>query len=135
MARNVVQFMDGDNNVYDVKDSTARAAIGVLEPAASASDVGKFLKVKTVTDGKVTEYEFGASSGGTTDYDDLTDKPQINSVTLSGHKSLSDLGIAAANDLSGKIDKPSSPSSGDFLCYNGTAWVATTLSVWQGGSY
>lgn len=74
-------------------------------------------------------------SGGTTDYDDLTDKPQINSVTLSGNKSLSDLGIAAANDLSGKIDKPSSPSSGDFLCYNGTAWVATTLSVWQGGSY
>lgn len=34
--------------------------------------------------------------GGTGDYDDLTDKPQINSVTLSGNKSLSDLGIVPA---------------------------------------
>ena len=32
-------------------------------------------------------------SGGTTDYTQLTNKPQINSVELSGNKSLSDLGI------------------------------------------
>lgn len=31
---------------------------------ASASDVGKALKVKTVTDGKVTEWEFGEAGGG-----------------------------------------------------------------------
>lgn len=31
--------------------------------------------------------------GGTSDYSDLSNKPQINSVTLSGNKSLSDLGI------------------------------------------
>ena len=35
----------------------------------------------------------GGGSGGTSDYDDLTDKPQINSVTLSGNKSTSDLGL------------------------------------------
>lgn len=45
--------------------------------------------------------EVGSGSGGTSDYDDLTDKPQINSVTLSGNKSLSDLGIAAADDIPG----------------------------------
>jgi hypothetical protein len=28
-----------------------------------------------------------------TDYDDLTNKPQVNGTTLSGNKSLSDLGI------------------------------------------
>ena len=39
-------------------------AIAILEPTASASDVGKFLKAKTVADGKVTEYEFGSGSGG-----------------------------------------------------------------------
>lgn len=33
-------------------------------------------------------------SGGTSDYADLTNKPQINSVTLSGNNTLSDLGIA-----------------------------------------
>lgn len=32
-------------------------------------------------------------SGGTTDYNQLTNKPQINSVELSGNKSLEDLGI------------------------------------------
>ena len=32
-------------------------------------------------------------SGGTSDYSELENKPQINSVTLSGNKSLSDLGI------------------------------------------
>lgn len=38
-------------------------------------------------------------SGGTSDYSDLTNKPQINSVTLSGNKSLSDIGAASAADL------------------------------------
>lgn len=31
--------------------------------------------------------------GGTTDYDDLLNKPSINSVTLTGNKSLRALGI------------------------------------------
>ena len=35
------------------------SAINVLEPAATSADVGKFLKAKTVSGGKVTEYEFG----------------------------------------------------------------------------
>ena len=33
--------------------------------------------------------------GGTSDYDDLTDKPQINGTTLSGDKSSTDLGLQA----------------------------------------
>ena len=35
----------------------------------------------------------------------------------------------------GAIAAPSSPSSGQFLVYNGSAWVAQSLSTWQGGSY
>lgn len=42
--------------------------------------------------------ESGGGSG-TSDYSQLTNKPQINEVTLSGNKSLSDLGIASASDL------------------------------------
>ena len=34
--------------------------------------------------------------GGTTDYDDLTDKPSINSVILQGNKTSSDLSLASA---------------------------------------
>ena len=34
-----------------------------------------------------------------------------------------------------KITAPSSPATGAFLVYNGTAWVAQTLATWQGGNY
>lgn len=35
----------------------------------------------------------------------------------------------------GAIQAPSSPASGAFLVWNGTAWVAQTLSTWSGGNY
>lgn len=38
-------------------------------------------------------------SGGTTDYAALTNKPQINSVELSGNKSLTDLGLMSSADI------------------------------------
>lgn len=37
-------------------------------------------------------------SGGTGDYSDLTNKPSINNVTLSGNKSLNDLGVQPTGD-------------------------------------
>ena len=52
--------------------------------------------------------------GGTGDYDDLTDKPSINSVTLSGNKTTEDLGLFSGdyNDLT---NKPTIPSDFDDL--------------------
>lgn len=82
--------------------SAIESSISNIETATS-SDVGKGLSPKTVSNGKVTEWEFktfGGGSGGTSDYTDLDNKPQINSVTLTGNKSLSDLGIAAEDDVS-----------------------------------
>ena len=38
-----------------------------------------------------------ASGGGTSNYNDLSNKPQINSITLSGNKTLTDLSIADIN--------------------------------------
>lgn len=35
----------------------------------------------------------------------------------------------------GAIAAPSSPATGAFLVWNGSAWVAQTLSQWSGGSY
>lgn len=40
-----------------------------------------------------------SGGGGTSDYTDLTNKPQINGITLNGNKSLANLGIAAAVDI------------------------------------
>ena len=41
----------------------------------------------------------GGGGGGTTNYNSLENKPQINGTTLTGNKSLSDLGIAEATDI------------------------------------
>lgn len=47
-----------------------------------------------------------SGDGGTFDYDELNNKPQIGGVTLSGNKSLSDLGIASTADVDEKYTKP-----------------------------
>lgn len=43
--------------------------------------------------------------GGTSDYSDLSNKPSIENVTLSGNKSASDLGLAKLTDLADFITK------------------------------
>ncbi len=54
-----------------------------------------------VTSGAVAKaiQEGGGGGGGTTDYTDLTNKPKINNVELSGNKTLESLGIASSSDL------------------------------------
>ena len=47
-------------------------------------------------------YDGNPIGGGTSDYESLSNQPQINSVTLTGNKSLSDLGIATS--LAGLTD-------------------------------
>lgn len=139
----------------------------------------------------------GGGGGGTSDYDQLSNRPSINGVTLTGNKTAAQLGLGTyskpsggipASDLAagviptvptkvsdltndsgfvnaagaaaaapvqsvngqtgavslpipssaadvGAIAAPSSPATGDFLCWNGSAWAATTLAAWQAGSY
>ena len=55
----------------------------------------------------------GGGSGGTSDYDALNNKPQIAGTTLSGNKSLADLGIASASAVSGILDGTNIDSFGD----------------------
>lgn len=53
-------------------------------------------------------------SGGTSDYTDLTNKPKINNVELSGNKTTSDLGLFSGsyNDLT---NKPTIPDVSNFI--------------------
>ena len=46
----------------------------------------------------------GGGGGGTDDYDELSNRPQINSITLTGNKSLADLGIQSEITSSNKLD-------------------------------
>lgn len=53
----------------------------------------------------------GDSSGGTTDYEALSSKPQINNVTLSGNKTASDLGLAVTSHSHVKNDISDFPNN------------------------
>lgn len=48
---------------------------------------------------KVFNLNGGGGGGGTSDYSDLTNKPKINNVTLSGNKTSADLGIQSATSI------------------------------------
>ena len=169
-------FKEKLDAIFDTKANSS-----AVHNVPSGGTSGQVLKKVSGTDYDVAwgNESGGGGGGGTTDYTDLSNKPQINGVTLAGNKSLSDIGAAAASaipdvsvkadkvsgatvghfasldaygnltdsghkhsdyltshqDISGKIDKPSNPATGAFLVYNGTAWVAQSLSTWQGGNY
>ena len=62
-------------------------------------------------------YDFtmtGGGGGGTSNYNDLTNKPQIAGTTLSGNKSLADLGIQGALTAGNGIDITGSTISADM---------------------
>ena len=82
----------------------------------------------------------GGGGGGTSDYNDLTNKPKINNVTLSGNKTLSDLGIniptitdtysgTSSDGMSGKAVK----SAIDALdgTVSGSAGASKTLTAFS----
>lgn len=64
----------------------------------SGGTTGQVLKKKSNTDYD-TEWANESGGGGTSDYTQLSNKPQINGVTLTGNKSLSDIGAASQSDL------------------------------------
>ena len=49
--------------------------------------------------------QYGGGGPGTNDYEDLTNLPQINSVTLIGNKTLADIGIPTVNNGTLTIQK------------------------------
>ena len=91
------------NGVTLIGNNTA-ADLSILPvPIVGENDNNKILTASY--SGGVGSYSWQpAPSSGTTDYTQLTNKPQINSVELSGNKSLADLGIASAEALAGKQD-------------------------------
>lgn len=90
------------SNLTITEDGTLNATGGGTLPIASASTLGGIKVGANLT--VAEDGTLSAPGGGTSDYDDLTDKPQINGVTLSGNKSLADLGIEkAAVEVTGTL--------------------------------
>ena len=107
------------------------------------------------TDGQGGRTWQTVQGGGTGDYTNLTNKPSINSVTLSGNKTSADLGVLSAPSTAGtsgqvltsdgqggqcwatisELPAVTSSDNGKFLTVVNGAWTATTMQAWQGGSY
>lgn len=82
-------------NGVDLIGNKTSSALGIREvPAIIEADDGKVLTA--ASDGSCS---WELIPEGTTDYTDLTNKPQINGYTLTGNVLLSDIGAAAASDL------------------------------------
>lgn len=99
-----IDISDGTDVVrHNLKDTTARNAIsGKLDAPSTAGTAGQVL-TSDGNGGQSWQTPSGGGSGGTTDYTALTNKPSINSVTLTGNKTLEDLGIAADTLLTNRI--------------------------------
>lgn len=100
---------DWVDNAEEVLDDLA--AMDNIAKTALEGDIGKALSPKTVENGIVTEWQFVEPGAGTDDYADLDNKPSIAGVTLSGNKTLEDLGIAADEDLDNLADEVSDVKS------------------------
>ena len=75
------------------------------------------------TTGTLTALEVGGTkyavpSGGTSDYTDLSNKPQVNGVELSGNKTASQLGMANSNTFQGTIAAWNALSTAEKKAYD-----------------
>ena len=78
--------------------ATGEAGADGFSPSATVEKVGDTATI-TITDkdGTTTASISDGSGGGTGDYEDLENQPQINSTTLVGNLSSSDIGVADAS--------------------------------------
>lgn len=77
------------------------------------------------TKGYVKKHSGGGGGGGTTNYNDLSNKPSINGVTLSGNKTSEDLGISGGGVLSLHESTMTSDSTYTYYSIPKTAKLVT----------
>ena len=77
--------------------------VGALAKNQGSSNSGKYLSVGS--DGNVALVDAPSGGGGTTDYNDLTNRPKLNGVTLEGNKTLDQIGAVQKNQGSGNSGK------------------------------
>lgn len=92
----------------------------------------KTLKVNNEDGVSIEAGIVGGGSGGTSDYTDLSNKPSINGVTLSGNKSAHDLGLqgelTAGTGINIENDVISASGDGPKITLSGTINSSSTYS-------
>lgn len=91
----------------------------------------KFKQKQPVVQTAINNALSGGGTSGTTDYTELENKPQINSVTLSGNKTASDLGLISSASLFGEVlIKDEVVTFTHSLIIASSVDYATTSSIW-----
>ena len=94
-------------NVSTSIPAATSTALGGIKAEAADDSYTVEVKIDQATSRLfVPTYPTGA--GGTSSYSALSDKPQINNITLAGNKSLSDLGIQPAGNYLTNVPKATS---------------------------
>ena len=145
--------LQGDLTVFagtndETSVSQLRNEINVMKPAATSSDIGKALLVKTVADGVPTSYEYGEAGGGTIDPQDIADAVDAwceenitNPDSPPLDRSLSSMSAAAPADMAGSLKNEINHINTDQLeakysgSITGTAIVTTEISSVPAGTY
>ncbi len=115
--------LTGDKSTSDL----GIALTGLADVAISSPTASQFLKYDDVL-GKWVNGSGGGGGGGTDNYNDLNNKPSINSVTLSGNKTTADLNISY-NDLDDKPTIPAAQVNSDWNAVSGVAEILNKPSL------
>ena len=118
----IVEILDGEKGEKgDKGDTGSQGPQGLKGDTGSAGADAKINGVNTLTieaganitldqEGNTLTINSTGGSGGTSNYNALTNKPSINNVTLSGNKSLNDLGIQPAGNYALESEMPTKTS-------------------------
>lgn len=79
----------------------------------------------------------GGGGGGTDNYNDLSNKPKLNDITLEGNKTASQLGLPDLKAIQAVTSIPSSASNGTTIMYTGAngAYLTGAVYRYQSGSW
>lgn len=106
-------------------------------------NIGNLSNLDTTAKGSlvaaINEVNASGGGGGGSSVQPYTSNPSALGTANAGSSSNYSRGdhvhpMPSASDV-GAIASPSSPATGAFLVWNGSAWVAQTLSTWTGGNY
>ncbi len=94
---------------------------------------GKYLAVGTDGNVELVDAPSGGE-GGTSNYNSLTNRPQINGVTLTGNKTAADLNLQAAGDYLTSVPKATSAVYGGIKAATATASDTVPVRIKSDGT-
>lgn len=108
------------------------AALGTASPGSSTSWArGDHVHAKPT----YSKSDVGLGNVDNVQQYSATNPPPYPVTSVNGSTGAVSLSIPSSASDVGAIAAPSSPATGAFLVWNGSAWVAQTLATWQASSY